>query len=724
MKKRDSIPIETRVRELLARMTLADKLGQMQQWSGVIPWESEQKNWDEDIRNGRIGSFLNATGDQARRFQEIAVKESRLGIPLLFGRDIIHGLRTVLPIPLGLAATFDTGLVEEASRMVAAEALALGLHWTFTPMVDISRDSRWGRVAESAGEDTHLNCVMGAAMVRGLQQREGDTIHGIAACAKHYVGYGAAEGGRDYNTTLIPEGELRDVYLPPFKACVDAGLATVMSGLHDVNGIPASGNCLTLRRILKGEWKFDGMVVSDWGSVHEMINHGYCADTRDAARAGIRAGVDMEMETDCYAKHAGELLDSGALTMDMIDEAVSRILRLKFRLGLFDKEPFGADDKRTDLPAANLAIARKAAVESVVLMKNGGVLPLAPGRRIAVIGPLADSASDMLGCWAMDGRAEDVRTPLAALRAVPGLAVTYAQGLPSARSTDTSLIAEAARVAGQADTVVMFLGEDAIMSGEAHCRAVIDLPGAQMELIEAVKAAGKPLVLVVFAGRALCLGRAFDLADALLYAWHPGVMAGPALADLLLGVESPSGRLPISIPWTVGQIPIYYNKRNTGRPPAEGRRGGIPIGTPLDPKEFCPSYIDADPVAQFGFGFGLSYTRFEYGEVRLSAGTLKQGGTLEASVEITNTGSRHATEVAQLYIRDLVGSRTRPIRELKGFQRVTLAPGERRTVRFTVTCAMLAFHNDEMKLVAEPGTFHLWVSPDSRAGKPAVFELC
>lgn len=724
MTKCETVLIETRVKELLARMTLADKLGQMQQWSGYIPWEAEQKNWEEDIRQGRIGSFLNTTGDQARRFQEIAVKESRLGIPLLFGRDIIHGLRTVLPVPLGLAATFDPELVEEGSRMVAAEALAVGLHWTFTPMVDVSRDSRWGRIAESAGEDTHLNCVMGAAMVRGLQQREGDTIHGIAACAKHYVGYGAAEGGRDYNTTLIPEGELRDVYLPPFKACVDAGLATVMSGLHDLNGVPASGNQFTIRRILKGEWKFDGMVVSDWGSICEMINHGYCADTRDAARAGIRAGVDMEMETDAYAKHVAELLEAGVITQEMIDDAVSRILRLKFRLGLFDKEPFGVDDNRAELPETNLAIARKAAVESVVLMKNEGILPLAAGRRVAVIGPLADSPADMLGCWAMDGRAEDVRTPLAALQAVPGLTLAYAQGLPSARSTDTSLIPEAVRVASQADAVVMFLGEDAIMSGEAHCRAVIDLPGAQMELIEAVKKAGKPIVIVLFAGRALCLGRAFHLADALLYAWHPGVMAGPALADLLLGVESPSGRLPISLPWTVGQIPIYYNKRNTGRPPAEGRRGGIPVGTPLDPKEFCPSYIDADPVAQFGFGFGLSYTRFEYGEVQLSAGTLTQGGILEASVEITNIGSHPATEVAQFYLRDLVGSRTRPIRELKGFRRVTLAPGERKTVRFTVTSAMLAFHDEEMKLVAEPGTFHLWISPDSRSGKPAVFELC
>lgn len=709
--------IEHKIQALLLKMTLAEKLGQMQQING------DDAEHLELIRQGRVGSGLNVTGDAARRFQEVALQESRLGIPLVIGRDVIHGLRTVMPIPLGQAASFNPDLVEKAAAVAARESAQAGIHWTFAPMVDVSRDSRWGRIAESAGEDTLLNAVMGAAMVRGFQQRQGEMIHGIAACAKHYVGYGATEGGRDYNTTLIPEGELRDVYLPPFKACVEAGVATVMSAFNDLNGVPTSGNRFTLRQILKQEWQFDGMVVSDWGSITEMINHGYCADAKEAARAGIRAGVDMEMVSDSYVKFAEELLQQGQITLAMIDEAVTRILRLKFRLGLFEKAPAGATDRAPQLPAAHLEVARQSARESLVLLKNNGILPLARSGRMAVLGPLADSPADMLGTWALDGRPADVQTPLAALREVFGTRLCYQPGLPSARSLEMGGIEAAVAAARASDRVVLFLGEDAVMSGEAHCRAVLDVPGAQLELLQAVKATGKPVVVVLFAGRALCLGPLSDLADAVLYAWHPGVMAGSAITDILLGVESPSGRLPMSMPWTVGQIPIYYNRRNTGRPAPEGKRAGLPVGTPLDPKEFCPSYIDADPTPQFPFGFGLTYSRFEYSPVRLSAAELLPDGNLVASVVLTNRGGCVATEVVQLYTRDLVGSRTRPIRELKGFQRVTLQPGESREVSFTVTPAMLAFHGEELRLAAEPGLFHLWISPDSASGRLAEFTI-
>lgn len=710
--------IEARISDLLSRMTLAEKLGQMQQIHGAEPSHLDR------IRQGRVGSFLNVLGEEARRYQEVALKESRLGIPLLFGRDVIHGLRTVLPIPLGQAAGFNPALVEKAAAMVAEEAGAAGIHWTFAPMVDISRDSRWGRIAESAGEDPLLNAVMGAAMVRGFQQRQGDEIRGIAACAKHYVGYGATEGGRDYNTTLIPEGELRDVYLPPFKACVDAGVATVMSAFNDLNGVPTSGNRFTLRTILKGEWAFDGMVVSDWGSVTEMIAHGYCAGEKEAAQAGIRAGVDMEMVSESYTAHAEALIQEGRLSLAMIDEAVERILRLKFRLGLFEKAPAGVADVAARPAAAHLDLARQLARESVVLMKNEGALPLAKACRLAVLGPLADSPADMFGTWAVDGRPEDVTTPLAALREVYGPRLAFVPGLPSPRSLETGGIPAAAAAAREADAAILFLGEEAVLSGEAHCRAVLDLPGAQLELLKAVKAVGKPVVVVLFAGRGLCLGPVIDLADALLYAWHPGVMAGPALADLLLGIESPSGRLPISLPWTVGQIPMYYNRRNTGRPAPEGRRAGLPPGTPLDPREFCPSYIDADPTPQFPFGFGLTYSRFEYGSLRLSAATLVRNGSLAVCSTLKNAGGSGATEVVQLYVRDLAGTRTRPVRELKGFQRVTLQAGESREVRFSLTPEMLAFHDEDMHFVAEPGRFQVWISPDSASGRPEEFELC
>lgn len=709
---------EARIVDLLAQMTLAEKVGQMWQISG------SSKEHEELIRRGAVGSFLNVPGDQARAYQRIAVEESRLGIPLIFGRDVIHGFRTILPIPLGQAASFDPEVVREGARIAAREAAASGIHWTFAPMVDIARDPRWGRIAEGCGEDPYLAACLGAAMVRGFQGEDLRDPERLAACAKHYVGYGAAEGGRDYNTTWIPEGLLRDVYLVPFQACVRAGVATLMSAFNDLNGVPASGNAFTLRKVLKGEWGFDGLVVSDWNSIIEMIPHGFAADEREAALRGVAAGVDMEMVSASYTNHLQALVAEGRLPVELIDEAVRRILRVKLRLGLFDDPYRQGAPQGAILCDEHLAVARRAARESCVLLKNDGLLPL-DGRigRLAVVGPLADSGQDQLGCWVPDGRGEESRTPLAALRDLLGEGrVAYAPGLPGCRSTDQSLIAGAVAAAHRADAVVAFLGEDAGLSGEAHCRAFLDLPGAQQALLDALAETGKPLVAVIMAGRPLTLEPVMARVAALLLAWHPGTMGGPAIADLLFGAEAPSGRLPVTLPRTVGQVPLYYNHKNTGRPPREDGPS-IPTGTPLAPQGFNSSYLDVDHRPLFPFGYGLSYTTFAYADLRLSTQQLKMGESLTAAATVTNTGKVKAVEVVQLYVRDLIGSLTRPVRELKGFRRVELQPGESRRVSFDLHTDDLAFHNADMQRVTEPGKFHLWIGPDAQSGLWAEFEV-
>lgn len=710
--------IESRIDALLAQMTLAEKIGQMWQISGRIDGA------EAIIRTGGVGSFLNVIGEEARQLQRIAVDESRLGIPLIFGRDVIHGFRTILPIPLGQAATFDPDVVREGARVAAREAAALELHWTFTPMLDIARDPRWGRIAEGCGEDPYLTAQMGVAMVEGFQGEDLRDPERIAACLKHYVGYGAAEGGRDYNTTWIPEGLLRDVYLPPFHVGVKAGAATVMSAFNDLNGIPTSGNAFTLRTILREEWGFDGMVVSDWNSVIEMIPHGFAADEKDAAAKAIAAGVDMEMVSRSYVDHVESLIAEGALSLDLIDAAVRAILRLKFRLGLFERPINSVDPADVLLAEDHLQAARVAARKSCVLLKNESALPLDRGiGKVAVVGPLADNGADQLGCWAFDGRGEECHTPLAALREALGAdRVIYHPGLPHARSHDTSGLAGLAETVAEADAVIVFVGEEAILSGEAHSRAFLDLPGAQEALIDALAAAGKPLIAVVMAGRSLVLTPILDKVDALLYAWHPGTMGGPAIVDLLLGEVSPSGRLPVTFLRTVGQAPLYYNYKNTGRPTPDDAPS-IPTGTPLDPKNFTAGYLDVDHRPLFPFGYGLTYTSFEYSDLRLSTTRLGMGETLTATATLTNTGTRPATEVVQLYVRDLVGSVTRPIRELKGFQRVDLAPGASQAVTFTLRTDDLAFHNADMQRVTEPGQFHLWIAPHAAAGLRGEFEI-
>jgi beta-glucosidase len=517
---------------------------------------------------------------------------------------------------------------------------------------------------------------------------------------------------------------LRDLYLPPFLACVKAGAATLMSAFNDLNGVPTSGNLFTLRKILREEWGFDGMVVSDWNSVIEMIPHGFAADEKDAAARAVTAGVDMEMVSRSYVDHLESLIDEGALPLALIDDAVRAILRVKFRLGLFERPTNNLDPSDVLLAEDHLRAARIVARESCVLLKNESVLPLDRQLgRLAVVGPLADSGEDQLGCWVFDGNGEDSRTPLAALRQRLGEErVIYHPGLPHARSQDTSAFATMTASVSEADAVVVFVGEEAILSGEAHSRAFLDLPGAQEALIDALAETGKPLVAVVMAGRSLVLSPILDKVNALLFAWHPGTMGGPAIADLLLGEASPSGRLPVTFPRTVGQIPLYYNYKNTGRPTPDDAPS-IPTGTPLDPQNFTAGYLDVDHRPLFPFGYGLTYSTFEYSDLRLSTGRLPLGESLTATVTLTNSGSTRAVEVVQLYVRDRVGSVTRPVRELKGFQRVDLAPGASQEVTFALHTGDLAFHNTAMEYVTEPGHFHLWIAPNAASGLRAEFEI-
>ncbi|GIX06619.1 MAG: beta-glucosidase [Candidatus Poribacteria bacterium] len=705
-----------RIERLLGQMSLAEKIGQMCQVHGA------SGDFGDLVRSGGVGSFLNVVEpERANALQRQAVEESRLGIPLLLGRDVIHGFRTVFPIPLGQAASWDPELVEEAARIAAREARAFGVNWTFAPMVDVTREPRWGRVAEGGGEDPVLTAAMGAAMVRGFQSA------GVAACAKHYCGYGAAEGGRDYNTTWIPESLLRNVYLPPFRACVEAGALTVMSAFNEINGVPATGNVHTLREILQGEWGFSGFVVSDWSSVAEMVVHGFAADEAEAARLAVQAGVHMEMVSTTFRDHLEALIRNGLIPAELVDDAVRRILQVKEALGLFESPYVDPEEhRRVVLTEAHRETARQLARESCVLLKNDGeLLPLGSEvRRIAVLGPLADAPEDQMGCWVMDGRAEEVITPLAALRSAlgPGQEVLYAPGLETSRSTDRRGFQDALAALEAADVGLVFLGEEAVLSGEAHCRAFLDLPGAQAELVRTLREVGKPLIGIVLAGRPLVLSGMIELLDACLYAWHPGTMGGPAIVDLLFGHESPSGRLPITFPRAVGQLPIYYAHKNTGRPPRPDAPP-IPTGTPLDPVGFFSGYLDVDPTPLFPFGYGLSYTRFEYSDLHLSTKRLSGDEPLIVQVKVRNVGSRAGTEVVQLYIRDLVGSLTRPVRELKAFRRVRLEPDASEIVRFELRPEQLGFYDNEGAFRLEPGVFHLWVGPSCVKGLRETFEL-
>jgi beta-glucosidase len=714
--------IEQRTNSLLARMTLDEKIGQMSQSTSMATPISDSIK--DEIRKSQWGSFLNA-GSPADRAeaQRIARQESRLGIPLLFGRDVIHGYHTIFPIPLGQAASWDPDLMEQAARIAAREASAEGIRWAFAPMVDVARDPRWGRIAESPGEDPYVGQVAAAAIVRGFQ---GASLRGpssVAASVKHFAGYGAAEAGRDYNSAWIPEAVLRDVYLPPFHAAIDAGAATIMTAFNALNGVPATGNQFLIRDVLRGEWKFQGLVVSDYTAIPEMILHGYAADSRDAARLALRAGVDMEMVSTTYRDNLKSLVASGEVRSEWIDEAVRNILRLKFRLGLFD-ETIGAPAV-SQVTVESRDVARRLAAESAVLLKNDGhLLPLSDSlSSVAVIGPLADSPVDQMGTWAMDGRTEEVQTPLAALRQLLGNdRVFYAAGLKNSRDSDHAGFAAALAAAQKAEVTLLFLGEEQILSGEARSRAFLNLPGAQEDLVRAVAAVGKPVAGIIMAGRPLTFHESAGRLQAILWTWHSGTMGGPALTDLLFGRVSPSGKLTITFPRTVGQIPIYYAHLNTGRPASETELG-VPMGNPVDPKGYTSKYIDVDFTPEYPFGFGLSYSDIVYSNLALSSSTLTQEGVLTVTADISNRGTREAAEVVQLYVHAKAASVAQPVRLLRGFRRISLRAGETQKVSFTLHAADVRFHNQQMRLVSEPGQYQVWIAPDSVRGLEGQFAL-
>ena len=714
--------IEQRVERLLSRMTLAEKIGQMNQVSAG----GDVANYADALRKGQIGSILNEVDPvKINEFQRICMEESRLGIPLLVARDVIHGYHTVFPIPLGLAATFDPNLVEQGARVAALEATAQGVRWTFSPMLDIARDPRWGRIAEGSGEDTYLDSRMAVAMVRGYQGTEADSTS-MAACIKHFVGYGAAEGGRDYNSTFLTERQLRNVYLPPFQAAVEAGAMTLMTSFNDNDGVPSTGNTFVVKDVLRGEWGFDGLVVTDWNSMGEMINHGFGVDRKDVARKALEAGVDMDMMTYGFLSHLEELVKTGAVKESDIDKAVRNILRVKIRLGLFE-HPYVDIEKGAAVQYApdHLAAAQRSAEESAILLKNDGVLPLKADavRTILVTGPMADAPHDQLGTWAFDGEKSHTITPLKALEArFPGK-VTYVPGLRYSREKRDAF-QDVVAAARRADVVLVFLGEEAILSGEAHSLADLNLKGSQSELLAALKATGKPVVATVMAGRPLTIERDLPNCGAMLYAFHPGTMGGPALANLLFGDVNPSGKTPITFLRTVGQAPLYYSHNMTGRP-YNGETLIDDIGMEAGQTSLGNTsyYLDYGAYPLFPFGYGLSYTQFTYSDIALDRTSYGADDSITVTLTLSNTGKYDGTEVVQVYVRDLVGSVTRPVKELKAFERVSLKAGESRNLELRIPVSDLAFYGLDGVKKVEPGDFQLWVAGDSASGEPLAFKV-
>jgi beta-glucosidase len=727
---------EKRIDALLAQMTLEEKVGQLNQYSsafdvtGPPPGAGHQKVMYDQIRQGLVGSMLNVTGAEAtRKAQQLAVDSTRLKIPLIFGLDVIHGYRTMFPTPLGETASWDMAAIEQSARIGATEAAACGLHWTFAPMVDIARDARWGRIMEGAGEDPHLGAQAAAARVRGFQGKDLSALDTIAACAKHYAAYGFGEAGRDYNTVDISEQTLRNVVLPPFKAAAEAGVATFMNSFNEIAGIPSTGSVHLQRDILKGEWGFQGFVVSDWGSIGEMIAHGFSENLEHAAQQAITAGSDMDMEARAYVGHLAALVKAGKVDVKLVDDAVRRVLRVKFALGLFD-DPYRYSDAAREKQAlanpAHAAASRDVARKSIVLLKNdGGLLPLDKAvKTIAVVGPLAADKDSPLGNWraqAVTGSAVSLLEGIQA--AVPSSTrVVHAEGVKlvtgqrnfgarlAINTTDRSGIPAAVEAARSADVVVAVVGEDAFQSGEGRSQAEIGLKGLQEELLKAVLEANKKVVVVLMTGRPLTLGWTAENVPAIVEAWHGGSQAGHAIADVLFGDYNPSGKLPVAFPRLVGQLPMTYARKNTGRPGP-------------DPGVTWSSYTDVPNDPLYPFGYGLSYTTFTYSDPKLSAAEIGRDGTLQVAVTVTNSGQRPGVEVAQLYVRDLVGSVTRPIKELKGFQKVDLQPGQSREVTFTLKASDLAFYTAAGKWEVEPGAFKVFVGGNSRDVKEAGFRV-
>lgn len=737
---------EQKIESLLRKMTLEEKVGQLAQYSAGQPTGpgAGPTGFNDMLQRGEIGSLYNITSArEINAFQRIAVEKSRLQIPLVFGLDVIHGYRTEFPIPLGLASTWDPELVQRAARVAAREASAVGIRWAFSPMVDIARDARWGRMAEGAGEDPYLGAAMARAFVQGYQGELLNAPDSVAACLKHYVGYGAAEGGRDYNSVEISEHTLREFYLVPFHAGVDAGAATIMTAFNSLNGIPASANAFTIRQILRKEWGFRGIVDSDWTSIAELIPHGIANDPATAARKAFLAGVEMDMVSSFYHDHIAELVRSGQIPEAALDQAVRDILRVKFALGLFE-HPYADENKEagTMLQPESVALARSAAERSFVLLKNSPMVdapPLLPlsadSKNVALIGPLADDAAVMLGSWTAQGRPEDAVTLRTALVQKLGADhVRYAKGSGITDGSDDQ-VAAAVNTAKESDVAILALGENASeMTGEAASRAHLGLPGRQQQLLEAIVATGKPVVLVLFSGRPLTLPWAFEHVPSVLAAWFPGVQAGPALVRTFFGDSNPAGKLVVSWPRAVGQEPLYYNALNTGRPAGKADLTHPPSDVA---DKYVSRYIDEQNSPQFPFGYGLSYTSFRYGppqtsSAQLSAATLNNGlldakrfanSDLIVSADITNTGARAGEETVQLYVRLEGTSTAQPVRALKGFQHIKLAAGETQRVTFHLRPDAFAIWDNQNKYVVEAARVRIWISPDSAQGSEASIEI-
>jgi beta-glucosidase len=710
--------ISYQVDSLLDLMTLEEKIGQLTLYTSDydVTGPSIRENYKEDIKRGRVGAIFNAFGAAyTRKLQEVAVKETRLGIPLLFGYDVIHGHRTIFPIPLGETASWDVAAAQLSSRIAATEASAEGLHWTFAPMCDISRDPRWGRVAEGSGEDTYLGSRMAEARVRGFQGEHFGDLDAVMACVKHFAAYGAVQAGRDYNTVDMSDRMLREVFLPPYKAAIDAGAGTVMTSFNEYDGVPASGSKFLMTDLLRNEWKFDGFVVTDYTSIMEMIPHGAAEDTASAAALSIEAGVDMDMQAGFYQSALPALVKAGKIKEHIVDTAVKRILRKKFELGLF-QDPYRYSDTARErsnvLSADHLKASRDIARKSFVLLKNkNSILPLKKtGKTIALIGPLANNRKNMIGSWSAAGDGNKAVSLLEGIHQVsPGAIVAYAKGC-NVNDDSTKYFSEALRIASQADVVVMAIGESAMMSGEAASRASLNLPGVQQKLAEEIKKMGKPIVAVVFSGRPLTINWLDQHADAILEVWFPGTQGGLAIADVLFGDYNPSGKLPMTFPRAVGQIPLFYNMKNTGRP--------------MDPNQkYTSKYLDESNDPLYPFGFGLSYTTFTYDDVILSSNEMSEGDTLVVKCKVSNGGTMAGDEVVQLYIRDWTGSVTRPVKELKGFQKIRLNAGENKTVTFKLTAKDLSFYRRDMTFGTEPGKFSVFVGTNSNDVKAATFVL-
>lgn len=713
---------------LVQKMTLNEKIGQTNlrgtssSVKGSLP-----EALKEAVRKGEIGAFLNVMNTSyIDELQRIAVEESPNGIPLIFGRDVIHGFKTIFPIPLGLAASWDIEVAQASSRIAAIEASSVGIRWTFAPMLDIARDSRWGRIAESPGEDPYLASVLGKAYVEGFQ---GDSLNNptsIAACAKHFLGYGAAIGGRDYNTANIPETVLRNIYLPPFKVAIEAGAATVMSSFNELNGIPATGNEFILKDILRNELKFNGFVVSDWNSVTEMITHGYAKDEKHAGELSAIAGLDMEMTSQAYEHHLKDLILEGKISEDQLDSFVKNILRIKFKLGLFDNPYRDLDNAKNFYAENHLDEAKKAAIKSMVLLKNNNnALPLNKNTKIAVIGPLANANREQLGTWSFDGDKEKTITPVHSFTENK-VNFKFSEGLTHSRDKSEKGFSEAMQAAKSADVILFFGGEEAILSGEAHSRASIDLPGAQEQLIKELKKTGKPIILILMAGRPNTITNIINDVDAILTAWHPGTMGGPAIYDVLFGNEEPGGRLPVSWPKSAGQLPYFYNHKNTGRPADSAKfvhMDAIPIEAWQSSLGNQSHYLDVGFTPHFPFGFGLGYTTFKYENIKISKDTINSNEELTITAMITNTGKRDGHETVQLYVQDVIGSITRPVKELKGFQHIQLKSGGQKEVTFNISPKDLKFVNHKMIDDFEEGDFNIWIGPNSATGLIAKFYL-